>query len=364
MPESKAQNPEPLPKVVALPQSLRLQGAIRLIPAKVGDATLAGQRFLESARLLNIDLSLMFGVLDPGSGDVRQSCLIVPSPGRTAMLFVSSDQAKPRAWSAGRARRAGAGADAGHVDRLALVRHACAAAHERGCTLVQALLEERERDVGVALQAEGFTGLGELAYLRRPLAGASVDPEVDAAPAWPEGVAVRSLAELEAEGLTAEAREAMLGQALTASYEQTLDCPELCGLRDIDDVIASHTSVGVFDPALWWIVSDASGPQGCLLLSVVPDHDSIELVYIGLSPTVRGKGLASMLMSMGIAALYRRAVVRAGPQSASRARIRASGGLTCAVDMRNGPALRLYQRLGFVRTGLRLPWVKSLRPHA
>lgn len=361
------------PKVVALPPSLRLQGAIRLLPERSGDPTVLGQRFIESARLLGIDLSLMFGTLD-AAGSVRQVCLAVPGPGRTAMLFLSSDTAKPKAWAASTLRSlvGTTETDSALVERVALIVHATEFISRPGptvkapCTLAQALLESREKDVATALEAAGFMSLGELAYLRRPLGGPKADPESGFVPEWPEGIQVRSMAELMGEGRSAAELDAMLGIALERSYEQTADCPELCGLRDLADVIESHRSVGEYDPSLWWLVLDADGPQGCLLLSIVPEQDSVELVYIGLSPAVRGKGLASNLMGAGIARLYRGHVTGTTGGVKARAvgvgvQVRGTGGLTCAVDMRNQPALRLYQRLGFVRTSLRLPWVKSLR---
>ena len=42
--------------------------------------------------------------------------------------------------------------------------------------------------------------------------------------------------------------------ALERSYVDTLDCPELCGLREKRDVLDSHRSTGKFDPNLWWLV--------------------------------------------------------------------------------------------------------------
>ena len=43
---------------------------------------------------------------------------------------------------------------------------------------------------------------------------------------------------------------ALFAAAIQESYRDTLDCPALSGLRDIEDVIAGHQSVGTFDPAL------------------------------------------------------------------------------------------------------------------
>ena len=77
------------------------------------------------------------------------------------------------------------------------------------------------------------------------------------------------------------------GKALERSYVDTLDCPELCGLRVVDDVLESHRSVGVFDPGMWWLVMAEDEPEGCMLLSACPEQNAVELVYLGISPRLR-----------------------------------------------------------------------------
>ena len=39
--------------------------------------------------------------------------------------------------------------------------------------------------------------------------------------------------------------------ALDRSYVDTMDCPELCGMRATADILASHKATGEFDPSLW-----------------------------------------------------------------------------------------------------------------
>jgi mycothiol synthase len=112
---------------------------------------------------------------------------------------------------------------------------------------------------------------------------------------------------------------------------ETLDCPELCGLRETRDVLDSHRSAGRFDPALWWMVRREGKPAGALLLNPSPAQGHVELVYLGLAPELRGCGVARRLMLTGLSAL-------AG---------RAERDVTLAVDTRNTPALRLYESLGF-----------------
>jgi ribosomal protein S18 acetylase RimI-like enzyme len=155
---------------------------------------------------------------------------------------------------------------------------------------------------------------------------------------WPPGVRVDTF-----DHLPRETRDAVLIDAMTRTYEDTMDCPELCGLRETADVLESHRAAGRFDPAMWFIVYWHDQPHGCMLLNRAPESRSVELVYVGLSPELRGKGLASRLLRIGIN------------------RCRGAGDwLTCAVDRRNTPALWLYQRQGFLTVSERRAFVRPV----
>jgi RimJ/RimL family protein N-acetyltransferase len=137
--------------------------------------------------------------------------------------------------------------------------------------------------------------------------------------------------------------------ALDRSYEQTLDCPELCGLRRTHDVLDSHRATGAWSPALWWLVYLHDQPHGCLLINHCPEHSSVELVYLGVSPQLRGRGLGTRLLDLGLSLL-------AGVEADH---------IACAVDLRNIPARRLYERAGFREFGRRIALVRPLtRPNA
>jgi ribosomal protein S18 acetylase RimI-like enzyme len=350
--------------IMVVPADLHLQAAARLVgDASGGDPTLAAQRFLQSAGALGVDLSLMWCTLDAAPRRVRQVSLAVIGSGRTAMLFVSGPERRSRGVAGlgfgSKARTHAPGY--GHAERVALIRHACVQAAVpgpvtgMGVRLAQALLEAKETDAARAYRDAGFTQLGDLAYMRRPLRRGAALPEVGP---WPEGLRVESIRDLAKAGVPSAEIDARLLAALEGSYVQTRDCPELCGLRDASDVLESHRNVGVYDPALWWIVSDAEGPQGCMLLTVCPEQDSVELVYVGLSPKVRGKGLGHNLMALGLKAIHEQVLTAGRP--AGPPHIAGGGGLTCAVDTRNEPAMRLYRRLGFERFGVRIPFVRGL----
>ncbi len=214
--------------------------------------------------------------------------------------------------------------------------------------MAQALTEPAHGWAKEAFLAAGFMHVGDLTYLRRTADSSSVVPP----PKLGDGVELRTFASVEAaEGRGAA--EKVFGAALEASYEQTLDCPELCGLRSISDVLDSHRSTGQFDPRLWWVILGAPAgvalttrkPLGCLLLNPCKDQQTIELVYIGLAMEARGKGWARPVLLHGISL-------------ASQGR--RSYEVACAVDDRNLPARNLYASLGFRESGHRVAMVKPL----
>ena len=136
----------------------------------------------------------------------------------------------------------------------------------------------------------------------------------------------------------------LLIEALNGSYVGTLDCPALCGLRSVHDVLESHRAVGEYDPRLWFLVSDQSSPAGCMLLSRVAATETVELVYLGLAARVRGRGLGRQLLELALNLL-------AG---------KAERTLACAVDTANTPALALYRALRFRTFATRVALVGAL----
>lgn len=332
-------------RVVRVPAELRLSAASRLVSQSGGQAEAAGKKLLESAPSHGIDVSLMWATVDqaekPGRRGVRQACLLVPSCGRTAMLFLSEPAAR------GESGEEAAG------ERAALASAACEHAREHladRVRLVQALPDPGEAWATAALQQAGFMSVGRLLYLRRPASPQAFETRAPAQPQWPSGVDV-----VRADAFTdASARDRALVQALDRTYEATLDCPELCGLRRTEDILASHRGTGQYDPALWWVVLLSGQPHGCMLFSRCPDTATTELVYLGLSPQLRGKGMGATLLALGL-----RAASSPGPDG-----LRRSVDIACAVDRRNTPALALYDRAGFKPFAERVALVRAVEDPA
>ncbi len=288
--------------------------ARRLVAAHGRDEASAGQRFLDAAHAHGLDLTHFWASYEPDGGAVREVCLASPGAGRTAMVFTSTPPDE--------ARRA---------ELSAVVDAACRGME--GAHLAQSLLSAEDEPLADVFLGAGFRRLSRLRYLRRH--ARSGDAEHAGA----------------LEGLPAEVvpwrdtGDDELAHALLRSYEGTLDCPELCELRDISDVIASHRGAGHWDPDLWWVVRAGERPAGAMLLNPSPEMGAVELVYLGVAPELRGRGVASALLRAAFARLSGR-IERL---------------LTCAVDERNTPARDLYRRAGFTEFDSRLALIRPLR---
>jgi mycothiol synthase len=249
------------------------------------------------------------------TGALRWAFLPVVSPGRTMLMLAP-------------------GRSPGRVERqLIPALHDCVLRDKASdVLLVQMLLAPSD---GAAIAAytglAGYHVLAELAYLQASVRGQEPFPPL------PAGWAMRNYS---------LADHGLFASAIARTYEGSLDCPSLNGRRDVDDIIAGHKAAGDFDPSLWFVLQDQSQTTlGALLLSRSAGNGQAELVYIGLSPQARGKGVGDLLIR------FAKAVAGVAGRS----------NLSLAVDASNGPALRLYYRHGFARVGSRVALMRDLR---
>jgi len=248
------------------------------------------------------------------------SALIVPGSGRTAVLFVAQ-------------------VPAGLPDDLParLIRTVVGAQSAAETRIIQTLLEPEHHREEKTLADAGFTRLASLVYMRRSCLS---DP-----PADPESSSIicddKPLTRLAWE----EANRDAFAAAIDVSYQDTLDCPGLVGVREPRDIIAGHMAVGRFDPALWSAYYDGDEPAAVLLLNPLIDRTELELVYLGLAPRYRGKGLGARLMRSAFA----------------QASTRHDSGIHLAVDQGNAPAMKLYQSLGFRATSRKTAMIEVLK---
>jgi ribosomal protein S18 acetylase RimI-like enzyme len=348
-------------RVVRVPPALALASLARLVTPRADEVELerAAEEFREQLTGDGADLSRMWCAVEPGEHPshplLGQVVLAVVTPGRAAALYVSGD-VHPHDLPAQvfDVPLSQAPAHARHDQRAACTRAVLRwlraapqgpgdpAQRESGddidVALAQALVEPGATALIDGLLAGGMTRLAELAYLRRDLSRYARTDE----PAWPAGVSVRTVHDLPGGWAGAQAD---LLLAMERSYEGTLDCPALCAIRTLPDTLASHRAVGAFDPRLWSIVYWQGQPHGCMLLSPFPDHDTVELVYLGLGPVLRGQGLGAMLLQRAVRDLT----------------ARGSRCLACAVDTTNSPALKLYKAAKFRAFTSRIGLIADVR---
>lgn len=320
----------------------RLGAIARLLNAPAGQERVVVERFLAAAPGSGIDPDLIWwaGEEDEKRGPIiRQAVLAVPGAGRTATAFLSgpaSETLYGSSWIQRADRVACLEAMCGEVAEVGTPGGADAGNVGSGVALVQALVEPTEHWCIDALDAAGFQSVGLLEYMSRAMEPPAPPPE----PKWPEGVTITPVSEL---GDPAAWWPRMVA-ALEASYEATLDCPELCGLRETSDVLESHRATGRFDPRFWWLIERGGEPVGCCLMSLVPAQRTVELVYIGMSPRVRGFGLGRSLLTHALCAVSRLP----------------ADDVVLAVDTRNAPAARIYAALGFAVTMRRVGYVRRV----
>lgn len=326
-----------------IPHTLWLSAAQRLVSAP-GQRE-AAKRLISSATDHGIDLNLMWGTLEhpidespdtkPDSTNrVRQVVLTVLGSGRTAMLFLSN-LGSTKAF----------GTNETQINEIS--QSIEVAIRELGqlstpsVTLAQTLIEPKHSWAYQACLSAGMISVGRLDYMRKRLTDKDLTPRPN--PSWPDGISVRPIRSLDPQDPSSDYQH--LIAALEGSYHDTLDCPELCGLRSMTDVVESHKATGDFDPSRWCLIFKDDQPAGCCLLSHFPQSHSVELVYLGISPQARGLGLGTSVLSHAINQL--------GPIGATE--------ITCAVDNRNHPAIKIYEALGFSCFDARIGFVAPIK---
>ena len=278
-------------------------------PAGASDAPPV-EKLIEGAAGESHSIELLFGAYD---GDRLVTAVLgVASPGATALVLLPSSL----------------GARETRLGTLEALRELVEASQQRSISLLEALTAPESEAQENLLREVGFRRLTRLFYLRRSAGTAAR--------------AGKDLPELEWVRFS-PARQPLFERALDLTYAQTLDCPELSGIRTTSDVLAGHRATGVFDPNLWWTATRGGEPVGVLLLSRLASHPALEIVYMGVAQPVRGQGVAH--------ALLRRAADAAERDGAKD--------LTLAVDERNAPARHMYARWGFTEFGIRHAWIAT-----
>lgn len=252
-------------------------------------------------------------------GRCLAAAMVLARPGRTGMLFRPSAHAP--------------GVD---TEALAAVIHRAAEAALAGLYMVQAFVSPGAHDDLAVLEAAGLGLLVELVNLRLDLPVLFPPDGAEASWAW----SCRGYEKFD---------DSELGEVISATYAGSLDCPALCGLRPMADVLAAHKTSGVFRPQSWWVFDLDGQPAGCILVNgVASSPDLMEVVYLGVCPPFRGKGLGRRML--------RYAIERVTQDGAAAVKL--------ATDSRNIYARRIYDEAGFCQTDQVLVMARMRPPPA
>lgn len=186
----------------------------------------------------------------------------------------------------------------------------------------QALLEPEAGEKRKLFVGLGFGRLAPLIYMERDARYPWVEPPPAGAAEWLAYSA---------------ATHGEFARVVLATYEGSQDCPELTGLRPIDDILAAHRASGRWETTLWELARIDGEVLGCLLLAELGGGSMLEIVYMGVVSGFRRRGVGRLLLA--------RALERARGARVPR--------VTVVVDGRNEPARRLYVSFAFAPTGRR-----------
>jgi ribosomal protein S18 acetylase RimI-like enzyme len=211
-----------------------------------------------------------------------------------------------------------------------LVAAAAAKLAGADCRLIQSLLPPGDTR-GNDLEASGFVLITEMIRMERECT-------------------VRSDWTHESGGLDFVSYEQATGHKFEEVIEQTycesLDCPELDGVRTVTEALESYKAAGSFRPDLWLLARQRGNWVGCVLLSNSPAEGSCELQYMGVVPHSRGRQIGRILCE--------RALLDARRVGASH--------LILSVDSRNRPAIDHYNAMRFIETDRRRVYIHKLAP--
>lgn len=208
---------------------------------------------------------------------------------------------------------------AGEPDETAvrMIEHALTLPIIQGIRLVQSLSGSAQRHQSSRLCLAGFQRISTLRYML------SLVSPVMAQPSGGD----------ELEFIPFEERDLPRWISLVEkTYQGSLDFPAIDKLRKTAHVLESYRNIGEYSPENWLLARQRGTDLGCLLLADHAAQGQFELVYMGLIPEARGKGLGLRLIQ----------TAKRLAASAGRERI------VLGVDGTNHPALALYERSGFL----------------
>ncbi len=262
---------------------------------EVDNSHSAYDTFMEFANRYRLDVSRQV-VSETDEGKLVCSCMLIINPGATAnVVLITLDDIA-----------------------IAQLKFLANRIEEFDVGLIQSVISETETGKERILLKGGFRRLCSLEIMESDANINNDEPEAsDDTIGWLT--------------FTEELRE-RFEDAIIASYRDSLDCPELTGLRTKQEILTGHRYSGKFTPQSWWLMKYENRDAGLILLNeAVEDPKRLDLIYMAILPKFRGKGLGKLLLKQA-----KRCAASTGKEK-----------IRLAVDSRNAPAIRLYGKMGF-----------------
>ena len=131
-------------------------------------------------------------------------------------------------------------------------------------------------------------------------------------------------------------------KVIEQTYRGTLDCPELNGIRTASQSLNDYAESGPVIRDLWRVYCDGRHDVGVILVVDRPEQRTWEVIYLGVVESARRRGVARKMLTDVINAAHDARVER----------------LVIVADVRNRPAVLLYQSLGFMPFDERVAYVR------
>ncbi|MBA2116046.1 GNAT family N-acetyltransferase [Bremerella alba] len=210
-----------------------------------------------------------------------------------------------------------------------LVRKAIQFGKQHGCHLLQSLVGQENPTAGKLLVRSGFQSITLLSHLE------ALTEDVHAEP--PRG----DLQFQRCDDFQSEAFRSLIAQ----TYDNSLDCPELDGLRDVEDVLDGYYATSGLSTDHWYTLEHGSETIGVVITAHHVEPQQLELIYFGLTPRFRRMGLGSEMI---------RFVLELAQSMGCRSTI-------TGADQRNTPAMALYREFGFQQAEAKELYLLPLR---
>ena len=212
----------------------------------------------------------------------------------------------------------GPGLIPGVPDTLAdqLIERSLKFAQQSGSQLLQSLIGPENPKAGEHLVRLGFQQVTRLDQLHAfPDALEAVPPSIELTFSTCE-----------------DFRSPAFEQLVINTYEGSLDCPEIDGLRQIQDVLTGYHATSGHSTEHWYLAQQAGETIGVTILAHHTANHQLELIYFGLLPPFRQRGLGKEIL---------RHILHLANHLGCHS-------ILTGVDQRNTPAMALYHQFGFV----------------